>query len=251
MASGINILIPMAGLGSRFQKEGYILPKPLIDIVGRPMISWLIANLHICPQDTLYLAVQQNIDRQFGIVETLERQFPTISMKFITLESLTRGAAETLHIILKDMSVEELNRPTISLDCDTIYFTDILQSFRSLDADEGCCFYFNDHGDQPIFSYIEMNAATHRIESIKEKCAISQHANTGAYGFGNAVSLRKHLQAILVKDVPEIGEFYTSQVVEEMIGHNHVFRAIFVSDFVCVGTPQQLQSFIATLRCPR
>src|SRR6201999_4655424 len=55
----LNIIIPIGGIGSRFQKEGYRFPKPLINIVGRPMICWLIERLTIQPQDTLWVAINE------------------------------------------------------------------------------------------------------------------------------------------------------------------------------------------------
>ena len=45
----INIVIPMAGRGSRFAKAGYIKPKPLIDVHGKPMIEYVTKN--IAPQE--------------------------------------------------------------------------------------------------------------------------------------------------------------------------------------------------------
>jgi NDP-sugar pyrophosphorylase family protein len=41
----INIVIPMAGEGSRFSQAGYDLPKPLIPVIGKPMIQWVIENI--------------------------------------------------------------------------------------------------------------------------------------------------------------------------------------------------------------
>lgn len=53
------------------------------------------------------------------------------------------------------MSKEHLTRKTVSLDCDTIYWQDILQSVRSMPPQYGGCVYFVDNGDRPIFSYIK------------------------------------------------------------------------------------------------
>jgi hypothetical protein len=43
----MNVLIPMAGAGSRFEKAGYTFPKPLIDVRGKPMIQWVVDNLNV------------------------------------------------------------------------------------------------------------------------------------------------------------------------------------------------------------
>ena len=43
----MNVLIPMAGAGSRFAQQGYSFPKPLIDVNGKPMIEIVVDNLNI------------------------------------------------------------------------------------------------------------------------------------------------------------------------------------------------------------
>ena len=43
----MNILIPMAGAGSRFEQAGYTFPKPLIEIHGKPMIQKVVENLNL------------------------------------------------------------------------------------------------------------------------------------------------------------------------------------------------------------
>lgn len=242
----INVVIPMGGLGSRFEKDGYRMPKPLINIMGRPMISWLLGNLKLQADDVVYIALQEDVEKSFKVSEVLLDEFPNINFHFTFLDGLTRGAAETFHIMTSQMNAEYVQRPTISLDCDTLYFSDVLASFRGLSEGQGCCCYFDDKGNAPIFSYISFDSKN-RIHDIAEKVAISHHANTGAYGFGSASVLNKYLESVLEKPVPAAGEFYTSAVINTMIKDGHEFQAILMEDFECVGTPKQLVDFIKVL----
>ncbi len=49
---GINVIIPIGGIGSRFAKQGYRFPKPFINIAGFPMLFWIIDRLKVCSYST-------------------------------------------------------------------------------------------------------------------------------------------------------------------------------------------------------
>lgn len=92
----LNIIIPIGGIGSRFSKEGYRYPKPLINIVGRPMILRLIDNLSLTKHDTLWMAVNEEIDNEFRIGQLIAKSFPEMDFKLLRLKHQTRGASETV-----------------------------------------------------------------------------------------------------------------------------------------------------------
>lgn len=242
----VNVIIPMGGLGSRFAKEGYAMPKPLVNIMGRPMISWLIGYLHFKPGDVLYIALQREIEDEYSVSDVIRSEFPNLDIRFTFLDGLTRGAAETLYKVTQKFSSTELNRPILSLDCDTLYFSDVLGAFRSLEPTQGCSCYFIDKGTAPIFSYIQMKPESNRITNIAEKVAISRNANTGGYGFPNSLSLNKYVTELLEKPVPPAGEFYTSALISSMIEEGVDFQGVYIEDFECVGTPKQLLEFFSS-----
>jgi hypothetical protein len=268
---GINVVIPMGGAGSRFTSLGYRFPKPLIPIAGRPMLLWTLANLRFGPRDTLFVAMRPRLDDDHRVTELLRRELPSLAIVTVPLDFDTRGAAETLFIVTQHMTGAQLRRRTISLDCDTVYFSDVLTSFRRLPRADGCSLYFDDTGSQPIFSYItlkgEPSGATDRdagdgtggvanadgriVTGIAEKVRISRHANTGGYGFASAALLQKYLIRTLDRGVPSCGEYYTSAVIQSMLADGHRFRGVFVPDFSCVGTVPQLAAFLRVLRTAR
>ena len=153
------------------------------------------------------------------------------------------------------MSAEHLSRRTVSLDCDTIYFADVLSSVRRLPEQHGACFYFKDDGPAPIFSYIRTDENDLIIE-IQEKRAISNKANSGAYVFPSAQILRtwsaRGLDSKLdgSSDVHK-SEYFTSLLISQMIhsGEVHFLGVpIEATDFSCVGTPPQLHAFLQRLK---
>eukprot|EP00903_Cladosiphon_okamuranus_P016587 g15301.t1 len=244
----MNVMIPMAGRGSRFAAEGYRLPKPLINIVGRPMLFWLLDNLKFEPDDTLWVGIQQELEVEYAMEARLRQEYPALDVRVVLIDFQTRGAAETLFIMLQQMSSAEVRRKSISLDCDTIYFSDVLGSFRACESGCGSSFYFEDEGEKPIFSYIDFEPGTDRIVDIREKEAISRHANTGAYAFPCGDKLRDMCRTVLDNPVGKAGEFYTSGIIQEMIRAGEKFVGIHVPSFSCVGTPAQLRSFLVLVR---
>lgn len=92
----INVIIPIGGIGSRFAKQGYRYPKPLINIVGRPMLLWLIDNLSLKPGDTLWMAVNEEIDDEFRIGQLVSKTFSKIDFRLLRLRHQTKGASETV-----------------------------------------------------------------------------------------------------------------------------------------------------------
>jgi len=249
-SEGLNIIIPMGGVGSRFQREGYRFPKPLIKIVGRPMLCWLVDRLETTSQDTLWLAVNDAVEQEFQIGQLMKKYFPKLDTRVLRLPYLTRGAAETLYIVTQAMPASHRRRRTISLDCDTIYHSDILTKVRELPAGHGACFYFKDLGSQPIFSYIQLDQQN-TILDIQEKKAISKNANTGAYVFPTAAALQAWANVVLDSKLEpsdkQAGEYFTSQLIEMMISSGEAtFQGIEVDNdgFSCVGTPRQLDEFL-------
>ncbi|CAF1269671.1 unnamed protein product [Didymodactylos carnosus] len=189
----------MGGLGSRFQTEGYRFPKPLINIVGRPMLFFLLDRLKLEPEDKLFIALSQGIEDEFQV-----------------------GAQ------IKKMDSVDLSRKTISLDCDTIYFSDILGTFRA--SESSCCFYFEDRGTKPVFSYLDMSE-DNVVHAVKEKVPISTHANTGAYGFSSGNSLLSSCIRVLDVGVDTSGEYYISSVITQMLSEGAVMADVALVTF--------------------
>ena len=243
----MNVVIPIGGIGSRFQKEGYRFSKPLVNIVGRPMLLWVLDNLNFdFENDTLWIAYNNFMEQDLS--KLISKEFPKLRVKCVILHAQTRGAAETLFSVTQHFSLDDLHKRTISLDCDAIYFHDILSEFRKLPDGRGCCFYFKDYGDKAIYSYIELNDEQ-LISRVKEKVKISDNANTGAYGFPSGQLLKNYCMYVIDKGVVG-GEYYTSNIISSMLADFAPFHGLEVPKdcYFCVGTPDQLQDFLFTVK---
>ena len=231
----MNIIIPIGGIGQRFKDEGYDLPKPLISALGKPMIYHVIGSLYLEPTDTIHIVYHNHL-KEFNFETLIKFYFPKINIKFISLDYLTKGAAETVLRGLETFTEEELNDNVLLLDCDTFYNDDIVAGYKSAPT-KNAIFYFNSTDSNPIYSYINLDGIT--VTDIKEKIKISDNANTGAYGFESGKELKQYCTKVLSLDK----EVYISCVYEEMLKDNKTIIGGKIDSFNCVGTPLQLKTY--------
>ena len=232
----MNILIPIGGLGQRFKSEGYSKPKPLISVLGVPMIHRVVESITTQQEDIIHVVYNPELN-YWNFKESLQKEFPTKKFNFIELEKQTRGAAETILLGLTNLDNNILSQSFLILDCDTFYSDDIVGKYKSLN-NKNSIFYFKDFDDNPIFSYINFDSKNN-ITEIKEKVKISHYANTGAYGFKDGHLLSNYCQKIINKE----GELYVSRVYEQMISDGEQITASEIEKFDCVGTPLQLRVY--------
>lgn len=232
----MNIIIPIGGVGQRFKDEGYDMPKPLVNVLGKPMIYKVIENINTSSEDVIHIVYHNHL-KEYNFETLLKFYFPNKNISFISLDYLTKGAAETVLKCLETFSEDKIKENVLLLDCDTFYEEDIIKKYKS-SKNKNVIFYFNDTNPEPIFSYINVDN-NQKVLSIKEKIKTSDNANTGAYGFESGVELKKYCTEILGLNK----ELYTSCVYEKMLEDNKQIYGSKVEKFNCVGTPLQLKIY--------
>jgi capsule biosynthesis phosphatase len=250
----VHVLFPMAGLGERFEKEAYSKPKPLVNVLGKPIIFWLLENLKLLPHDHVYFVYRHELER-WRLEDHLRSHLQgRCHVHVHHLSRPTRGAAETVALGIEACSVPR-NLPLLLLDCDTFYTpeaADVISLFR--ENPSNVTFVFEDQGTRPIYSYVNFKGSPEivaclspvPIDAIAEKRRISRWANTGAYGFASASELLINCRAALEDAALQVnGEFYTSSVIQRMLKLGAPFYSIKIPNhsFVCLGTPLQLRMF--------
>ncbi len=231
----MNIIIPIGGVGQRFKDEGYDLPKPLISVLGKPMIYHVINSLSLENTDTVYIVYHNHL-KEFNFETLIKFYFPKINIKFVSLDYLTKGAAETVLRGLETFTEDKLNDNVLLLDCDTFYSDDIIGKYKS-QPNKNTIFYFNSTDPKPIYSYITLE--DNKVTDIKEKIKISDNANTGAYGFKSGAELKQYCNKVLGSDK----EVYISCVYEEMLKDSKAISGTKITNFNCTGTPLQLKTY--------
>ncbi len=230
----MNILIPMAGAGSRFQEQGYELPKPLIDVCGKPMIERVIESLSSNKVDTNFIFVAQQEHLDLGLRDYLQDKG-----SIITINKMTEGAACTT------LLAEELIDNDVELviaNCDQYLqwsFYDFITYSRLYD---GCLVTFN--STNPHHSYVKVKKSL--VTEVAEKIVISDKASAGIYYFKKGSEYVKSTNQMIKKDIRTNNEFYICPVYNELLGDSKK-----VSTYECdvhnkhmLGTPEELRIFL-------
>lgn len=228
----MNILIPLGGIGKRFSDFGYHKPKPLIKVLGKEIIFWVLDSLNIKDGDEVFIPYNESLE-YYNFSDIIKTKYPKIKTSPITD---TRGASET---ILMAIELFDISGDLVVIDGDTWYEDDILELVRVNKCN--MVTYFKSTNPNPIYSYIQTDGG--RIVNIKEKIKISNNANTGCYVFSSVEQLKTTINEIGFSNEKEL---YTSQVIGKMINDGVEFKSFEVNNFYVLGTPQQIIEFSKT-----
>lgn len=225
----MNIVIPLGGVGSRFTNAGYLKPKPLIKVLGKEILFWLIDSLNLNEEDNLYIPYNEYLDNH-NFEEIVKSKYPNINLKSIPP---TNGAATTIKVAIETFNI---TGKIVLLDGDTWYGEDILSIVRKYKTN--FLTYFHSTHPKPLFSYVDLDR-DNQILDIKEKVKISHNANSGCYVFNDADELYYYIKM----SKPTGREVYISDVINSYLKDNVLFNAHLVKDFHVLGTPQQVIQF--------
>lgn len=242
----ITVMIPLGGIGSRFQKEGYTQPKPFVPVLGEAMILKVLRSMKLDEKDAIVIVYNPEFIPTESW-DSVKEDYPKLSL--VTLPGPTRGAAETVLIGLKGLSRSLRSRPVLLADGDTFYDEDVVGKFREVCKESNAVFYFDDTQPKPMYSYIKTDESG-RILEVKEKVKISDKANSGCYCFKSGLELEDNCKKLLDAQQTQlsqdaVGEYYTSGVIARMLeqGSHFVGLQIDPKKYHVVGTPSQLEAW--------
>lgn len=238
----LNVLIPMAGEGSRFSKAGYIFPKPLIEVNGKPMIQLVVENLNV-DANFIYL-IRKEHNEKFNVASMLNQITP--GCRIIEVDSLTEGAACTTllakEFIDNDMELLIANSDQY-VEWDSCEF---YHSINNPNIDGSILCFENTH---PKWSYVKQDSFGNVID-VKEKEVISNKATIGIYYWTNGKDYVKYAEQMISKDIRYgqnfngKGEFYVAPVYNEAILDKKIIRTFNVDKMYGLGTPEDLNTFL-------
>ncbi|EAJ6954627.1 lipopolysaccharide biosynthesis protein [Campylobacter jejuni subsp. jejuni] len=237
----MNIVIPMAGLGSRFAKAGFDKPKPFIDVLDKPMIVRVLENLKYKDARYILIARKEHLTKEKKLVDEIKNNF---NVEFIPIDKLTEGTACTVlyarKYINNDMPLMIANSDQI-VDINIADF--INDSFkRGLD---GSILTFIDKEKNPKWSFAKLN--NDLVVEIKEKEAISEFATVGIYFFNKGKIFIESAIDMIIENDRVNNEFYTCPVYNYAIksGAKIGIYNIDFSKMHGIGTPEDLEIFKA------
>ena len=233
----MNILIPMAGEGSRFIKEGYTFPKPLIDVNGKPMIQTVIESLDF--DANYYFLVRKEHLEEYEI-ESLLQVVTNDRATIIPVDKLTEGAACTA--LLAEKFIDNDDELLIANSDQYVEFSrENFNTFRRFMSMDALVFTFN--AVHPKWSFVKVNSRGVAVE-VAEKNPISNIATCGIYYYKHGRDFVKYAHQMIDKNVRVNGEFYICPVYNEMISVGKILIPFYVHKMHGLGTPEDLSKYL-------
>ena len=232
----LNVLIPMAGAGSRFQQAGYTFPKPLIDVEGKPMIQLVVENLGI---DANYIFVVQKEHREKYNLDTLLNLISP-NCKVVEVDGLTEGAACTA--LLAKEHIDNDN-PLFFANSDQFVewdSTEFMYKMNETDADGGIVSFRATH---PKWSFAKVDESG-LVTEVAEKNPISDIATVGYYYWKHGSDFVKYAEEMIEKDIRVNNEFYVCPVFNQAIEDNKEIRTFDIPKMWGLGTPEDLKYYL-------
>lgn len=234
--SKLNVLIPMAGAGSRFQTQGYTFPKPLIDVRGKPMIQVVVENLNI--QANYIFLVQKSHYEKYNLQYLLNLIAP--NCKIVQLDGITEGAACTT-LLAKDLI--DNDNPLVIANSDQYIdwnSNNVMYAFKADGIDAGMLTFKSTH---PKWSYARLGEDGF-VAEVAEKKPISDNATVGVYYWSKGSDYVKYTEQMIEKNIRVNNEFYVCPVFNEAIEDNKKIRIKEIENMWGIGTPEDLTYFL-------
>lgn len=239
-------LIPLAGRGSRFAKEGYKDPKPLIEVSGKPMIVQASSFLPAAKK-RVFVCLGEHLDK-YPLEKEIKNAYP--KAQTIRLDEVTEGQACTIEKGLKGIDPDS---PLMIGACDNGMIWDAkkyqkLLDDNSLDAivwtfrhDASCVLNPN------AYAWLKTDK-NNNVTGISIKKAISNnpsndHAFIGAMYFRKAKFFTNALKHLYKNNIRINGEFYLDSTVDVLIKQKHKVKVFEVDSYLGWGTPNDLRTF--------
>ena len=234
----MNVLIPMAGRGSRFATQGYTFPKPLIDVKGKPMIQVVTENLNIKANYTFI--VQKEHYEKYSLQHLLNLIAPDCNI--VQVDGITEGAACTTLLAKQFIDNDE---PLLMANSDQFVEWDsneTLYAFSNGECDGGILTFPSSH---PKWSYAKLDDGGF-VTEVAEKKPISEHATVGIYWWAKGSDYVKYAEQMIEKDIRVNNEYYVCPVFNEAIedGKKVRIKEIDKEGMWGIGTPEDLNYFL-------
>ena len=253
MKSPLHLIMPMAGRGSRFSRDGFDIPKPLIEINGQPFFYWATRSIEkfIELSGITFVVLKEHVDG-FFIDERIKEYFP--DSRIIVLPDVTEGAAVTC---LKGLEGLPNCTPVIFNDCDHIFRSASFNEFAGkiehtsaarIEGGEAASFsgcgipggidgaLLTFESDSPAYSYLEYNHDG-LVKRTVEKQVVSHDAICGAYYFKSRAIYENACADYLIDC--EYKEYFVSGVYNAMIKAGGTVSG-FKTDFhIPFGIPEE------------
>ena len=234
MSHGVALVMPMAGRGTRFHRAGVDVPKPLVELWGKPLFWWATQSVirAVEVRELVFVVLAEHIQR-YAIDKVIKNVYP--SARIVALPDVTTGAAQTAALGVAKL---QTGGPVALNDCDHAFRAHDLSSIveQLQQGAEGALLGFRAH--TPAYSYVRFDG-NGRVVGTVEKQVVSDFAVAGCYLFADPQRFLNCFETYR-KDCP-YDELFVSGVYNEILraGGKVLFHEL--AAHVPFGTPEEHQ----------
>lgn len=240
------LVIPMAGRGERFFKEGYDVPKYMIEVKGKSLFEYSLLSLPLEVFEKIIFIALKEHEEKYNLTEFIKEKLSKYHLKAqidtIMLDETTRGQAET---VLKAKDCIEREKDLVIYNIDTFFKSDsfkekLLSPSAKKDGIIGA-FKIKDLEDKKwSFAQIDKNGI---VCKTAEKDNISEFALTGMYHFTRAQDFLDIAQKQINDDIRTLNEFYIAPMYNDLIAKGRELVIDITNEFIPLGTPCDVEAF--------
>lgn len=235
----MNFVIPMAGHGNRFKEAGYRIPKYLIEVKGKKLLQYSLESLPLdLATNIIFIALREH-QENFNIEKEIKSVLKNKSFKLILLDDVTEGQAQT---VLKARDYLDNKTDLIIYNIDTYFKSNTLEE-RLLDdrkKKDGILGAFKSNGTNWSFAKVTGEGI---VMETAEKIPISDNALTGFYHFTDPLDFIDTAEYFISKKQKYKNEYYVAPMYNRLIDKDRLFVLDFVSNFIALGTPEEVEAF--------
>jgi len=246
----LNVVIPMAGRGSRFVDAGYTDPKPFIDVARKKMILRVVENLTPYePYRFIFLARREH--------EDYIKRHMSFATNVIYVDEVTEGAACTVLLAKELINSKE---PLLIANSDQLVQWDNCEitsangyywkeSNNVQDMINTANYYYYDamiatfYANHPKWSYAAVDD-NDEVYRVAEKKVISEHATVGVYWYRRGCDFVRAAQQMIAKNIRVNNEFYVCPVFNELIAMRKRIGIYPIREMYGLGTPEDLERYL-------
>ncbi len=235
----LQILMPMGGLGSRFAKEGYAIPKPLIEVDGKPMFMRALDSFDSVDDIQHIFVIRKEHNEKYDLANQIKAQLP--EARIAILDHDTQGAVETC-LIASDLIDDTL--PITVADCDIYFESDAyFEKIHDNESNNVDGMLLTFESDDARYSYVELDQTNKAIRTA-EKVVISSHAILGGYFFKSGLLFKSLANQFLSEGLGELKEFYMSHLFNILLAQDGKVEIANVNTMHIFGTPEELNAYL-------
>ena len=240
----LHIIMPMAGEGSRFKKEGWTTPKPLILLHDKPLFLHAISSVKMDDVEMKYSFIvrQEHID-EYQLDKKIKSMLPEADV--YAVQHTTRGAVETC--LMAEPTIDDEDG-IIVMDCDLEFrskaFVNGIRQILEQPIDKangGMLVSFN--SDNPRYSYAETDDENKVIRTA-EKQVISHHALCGAYFFSTGKGFLHAAHQLMNEPHFDKPEYYVSLLYNYLLKDGETVKLAPMEEYYSYGTPEELKRYL-------